>query len=295
MSDLHVSAWKRYGQDRLYVNTSDGESVAWFDRKTGQINILVEPFRAAALEALTPYLTGNAGNSGSFGNAGSGDISRGPAPRTTPSLSHFLAPEHDLALNRPGEALRAKVRELSPGLFERLMNLLLQQRGEADSWREGLVGERIVGRELKRLSAHGWRALHSIPLPRDVDVDHLLMGPGGVFAINTKSHRGKGIWVGDDVVRVNYGESRPYVRKSRGEAARVARALERGCGFPVAVRPLLVFVRPSRLTVVPSLADVRAMSERELAALGPLSGALRPDQVDSVYAVARDRRTWTQA
>ncbi|MGA5029945.1 nuclease-related domain-containing protein [Streptomyces cellulosae] len=38
------------------------------------------------------------------------------------------------------------------------------------------------------LGSQGWRALHSIPLANKVDIDHLLIGPGGVFSINTKHH-----------------------------------------------------------------------------------------------------------
>ncbi len=296
MSDLQVSAWKRYGHDRLYVNRPDGEKVAWLDRKTGHITFLEDGPHDAALEALAPYL--NEEPHGNSQRARTAQHESPPRPPTSPSVStmpQLLSPADDLALNRPGEALRAKVRELSPSLLERLIALLLGRRTEADSWRAGLVGERIVAAELRRLYARGWQVLHSIPLPREVDIDHLLIGPGGVFTINTKNHRGKSVWVGDDVVKVNYGAAHPYVRKSRGEAARVARALRKGCGFSVAVTPLLVFVGPTTLNVVPSLHDVRAIRERELAALAPLTGVLRPDQVSSLYAVARDRRTWLQA
>lgn len=303
MSDLQVSAWQRYGQDRLYVNRPDGESVAWFDRRTGQIKILVEVFRDAALEALAPHLSGHR-------------VAPPPAPGTPPPMPPrppepaaataaaatttvlaapaALPPEYDLARNRPGEALRARVRDLSPGPYGRLAALVLRRRTEADSWRDGLAGERAVAGELKRLP-RDWRVLHSIPLPRDVDIDHLLIGPGGVFTINTKNHRGKDVWVGDDSVKVNHGEARPYVRKARAEASRAARALERGCRFPVPVQPVLAFVRPAALTVEPSLHDVRAVPERSLSALGPLTGVLTADQVRTVYEVARDRRTWLGA
>ncbi|EHM27365.1 hypothetical protein SPW_4088 [Streptomyces sp. W007] len=58
---------------------------------------------------------------------------------------------------------------------------------------------------------------------------------------------------------------------------------------------MLVFVRPADLTVVPSLRDVRALNERALASLAPLAGALLPEQVEAVYAVARDQRSWSGA
>jgi hypothetical protein len=207
-----------------------------------------------------------------------------------------LPPEFDLASNRPGEALRRKVDELSPSALGRVLARLLRRRTEADPWRTGLLGERIVGKELGRLARHGWRTLHSIPLPRlNADIDHLLIGPGGVFTINTKNHRGAKVWVGDDSARVNGGDPRPYTRKIRQEAARVNRVLSARCPFPVQTNALLVFVAPADLTRVPTLHDVRVMRDRELAALAPLTGVLTSAQIETVYAVARDRRSWETA
>lgn len=283
MGELRVSAWKRRGHDRLYVNQPDGTTVAWFDRVTGRIEIKDQALRDAALEALGPYLT------------------RQPAPLlsqtgpTSEQTPHSTPPpEYDLALNKPGASLRPKLKEASPGPLGRSLAWMLRRRTEADSWRAGIAGERAVGRELGRLSRHGWRALHSIPLSPVNDIDHLLMGHGGVFTINTKNHPGASVWVGDDSVKLNHGEAYPYVRKSRSEAARAVRVLERGCGFPVTVTPLLVFVKPAALKVVPSLLDVRALSEKGLAAFGSASGVLRPAQLEIVYAVARDRRNWVR-
>ncbi|MFF9347526.1 nuclease-related domain-containing protein [Streptomyces sp. NPDC014734] len=278
MTELRVSKWKRHGMDRLYVNTPDGTAVAWFDRKTGHIEVLDETLRQPVLAALAPYVT------------------RPAAPPVVVKPTQLPPPaEHDLALRRPGDALRGKIKEVSPSLLERYLAMVLRRPTEADSWKAGLRGERVVGRELARFARRGWHTLHSVPLSPTWDVDHLLIGPGGVFSINTKNHRGKSIWVGDHAVRINHGEGRPYLRNSRREAAIVSRVLERGCGFPIAANPVLVFVRPAGLTVVSSLRDVRALDERGLAALAPLTGRLSSAQVESVYAVARDQRSWAAA
>ncbi len=278
MAELRVSSWKRHGLDRLYVNTPDGTAVAWFDRRTGHIEIKDEALRLPILNALTPYMA----------RATTTPVAVASTPLPPP-------PEYDLALRRPGDALREKIKEVSPSLVERYLSWILRRPTEADPWRAGLRGERVVSRELARLSRHNWRALHSVPLSPTWDIDHLLVGPGGVFSINAKNHRNKSVWVGDHAVRINHGKGRPYLRSSRREAEIVRDVLERGCGFPVAVTPLLVFVRPADLTVVPSLRDVRALNERALASLAPLAGALLPEQVEAVYAVARDQRSWSGA
>lgn len=280
MSELQVARWKRYGHDRLYVNLPDGTNVAWWDRKSEQITVLDDGYRDAALDALAPHLPRTTAPAAT------------PAPRA--AAPPVLSPADDLARNRPGEALRAKLDELGGNRLRQLLLRLLGRRTETDSWRSGLRGERAVGAALARLAPQGWRALHSVPLPREVDIDHLLIGPGGVFCLNTKHHPGARVWVGDEAVRIG-GGSYPYVRKSRAEACRAARALTRACGFAVDVRPVLVFVGTAGLTVVPTLRDVLAIPEHELAALGRASVVLDPDEVAAVFAIARDRRTWAGA
>jgi hypothetical protein len=270
VSGLQVSVWKRYGHDRLYVNQSDGKKVAWFDRRTGYLELLVEEQRDAVLDVLAPYITAV----------------------SSPVAHKALRSEDDLAGNSPGDALQMKVDELTPGFWRWALARLSGRRLEVDSWRAGLVGERRVGTELERLARRGdWRALHSIPLGGDVDIDHVLIGPGGAFCFNTKRHRGARVWVGDDAVRIG-GRSYPYVRKSRAEARRAAAALTTACGFPVEVQPVLAFVAVARLQVVPSLRDVHVLQERDIAALKHLKTDWRPDKVEAVYEAARDRRTW---
>ncbi|MCS0635111.1 NERD domain-containing protein [Streptomyces sp. LP05-1] len=311
MGELRVSEWRRHGHDRLYVNAPGGRTVAWFDRKTGRVEVKDELLRSAILDALAPHLTrpgpplstprpGPGPGPGPLPATRPGPPSSGPRPAVAPpaplaSPAPPLYPEHDLALHRPGDLLRPKAREESPAVLLRCLRWLLGRPVPAGPWTTGLRGEKLVGRELARLERHGWHALHSIPLSPTWDIDHLLIGPGGVFSLNTKHHPAKAVWVGDHAVRVNHGEPRPYLRKSRQEAATVKRALERATGFPVDVTPLLVFVRPARLDVVPTLRDVRALRERDLTAYGRVTGKLHPGQVEALYTAARDRRAWSAA
>jgi len=132
-------------------------------------------------------------------------------------------------------------------------------------------------------------------LANNVDIDHLLIGPGGVFSINTKHHHKRAVWVRDDSVKIDHGKPVPYARKSRAEAKRVVRVLERYCDFPVPVEPVLVFVGVSELKVVATQLSVRVSEERQVAALAPLSGVLTADQVEQVYSVARHRQAWARA
>jgi hypothetical protein len=53
----------------------------------------------------------------------------------------------------------------------------------------GATGEEQVGGLLEQLSADGWHVIHDASLGRG-NVDHILIGRGGVFTVETKSHPG---------------------------------------------------------------------------------------------------------
>jgi hypothetical protein len=108
----------------------------------------------------------------------------------------------------------------------------------ARSWYTGALGEIEVGRMLAGLGPE-WFVRHSIPIGADTkDVDHLVIGPGGVFAINTKHHRGASVWVGDHVLRINNSNT-AYLNVAQGEGVDVARRLHAKVGFPVPVIPVI--------------------------------------------------------
>ncbi|MFJ9023636.1 nuclease-related domain-containing protein [Streptomyces sp. NPDC102259] len=79
-------------------------------------------------------------------------------------------------------------------------------------------------------------------------MDHLAIGPAGVFAINSKRHRGKSVWYGDAAITVN-GATTRHIAISQSEARRIARVLSRHCGVAVPVRPVISVVHAARLTV----------------------------------------------
>ncbi|MCM3924092.1 NERD domain-containing protein [Frankia sp. AiPs1] len=317
MVELQVRPWKRFGQDRLYVNLHDGRSAACFDRRTSELTLLLDVDRDAVLAALaahlpdpptpvirtnppaatsttpapntrTPTATAHTAHNPVAGREVPAQPSVGPAELATYS--------DDLAGNPPGLALQAKLAELTPGFWRALIDRLLRRpRPETESWRKGLAGEQLVAAELDALTARGWRVLHSIPLPRNMDIDHLLIGPGGVFTLNTKNHRGARIWVGDRAATIN-GQAYRYVDRSRAEAKRASAALSDTCGFPIAVAGVLVFVEADTLTVTPSLTDVYATHHDLIAAaFEGVTGVWQPADVETIYACARRRRTWHDA
>jgi hypothetical protein len=59
-------------------------------------------------------------------------------------------------------------------------------------WRRGAVWERRTARRLAALERHGWAVLHDLALPGSrANIDHLAIGPGGVFVVDSKQYRGR--------------------------------------------------------------------------------------------------------
>jgi hypothetical protein len=80
---------------------------------------------------------------------------------------------------------------------------LLRFRVSADTvaWRRGAAGERRTARLLAPLGRRGWAVLHDLAIPgTQANIDHLVIGPGGVLVIDTKHYRGRLRVDGDGLV-----------------------------------------------------------------------------------------------
>src|SRR5665213_35704 len=170
----------------------------------------------------------------------------------------------DLFANPAGMAARSMATELKrqapvKTAISRLCGIKTPER----AFRIGADGEEMVGRELGRLCPR-WAVLHAVPVgERGSDIDHVVIGPGGVFTLNTKHHPGKRVWVSLRVVMVN-GAKTVYLRNSRYEAKRTSRLLSHAAQFEVIVRPLIVIVG-GNLTVKSQPDDVTVVGRRRVA------------------------------
>ncbi|MFE7568077.1 nuclease-related domain-containing protein [Streptomyces sp. NPDC057539] len=301
MSRLRVTPMRGQGRDRLYVTLRDGTTVAWYDKDTGRVSVLSGAGREEVLSALAPYLTG--------------EVAVGPPRVPTPADLDRLSlhPDDDLAPNRPGEGLHAELNALGDALGDVLgdagsgrlsgssgssgsagsgrlpgaSSFLPRRRWERQDPRQAeLLAQETVGDRLDRLEDAGWRVLHSIPLPGAARIDHLAIGPAGVLAVRTLPARKRRVAVADPMVRVGRAAPAPHLRWARRAAERASRALA------AEVRPVLAVVEPVRLDALPAPRDVRILRDTEIAALASLGGVLKPADIESLYATARDRHSW---
>ena len=69
--------------------------------------------------------------------------------------------------------------------------------------RDGLLAERVTGMQLNRLVASGCRVLHDLPAD-GFNIDHVVVSPAGVYAIETKSFRKPKRIAADHACKVTY-------------------------------------------------------------------------------------------
>jgi Nuclease-related domain len=224
MSTLTVVRWRKYGKDRLYVSDDAGSRIGWVDLLSASSTIEDQSRATEFHEAVAHWYQSSERMSGRPGPVAT-PAAAATQPRTPvrPSPPNHVGPaapvtphEHciDLAENRPGQAAREQADAELAAMRERsrigsFLARAFDMKTDERSWRVGAGGEETVGARLEKLRKHGWHILHAVPVgERGSDIDHVVIGPGGVYTLNTKTHPGGNIWVGKHSVLVN-GRKQP--------------------------------------------------------------------------------------
>jgi hypothetical protein len=123
--------------------------------------------------------------------------------------------------------------------------------------------QRRTRRQLNKLGRAGYRAMHASPIPDSEDqIDHLVVGPAGVFAIDSED------WDKRLIVRTKSGKQLfhgPFSKKDRlehalWEARRAADLLSGETGTQVAVRPAMAVYGPKVPWDVATIREVDVFS-----------------------------------
>lgn len=224
-----------------------------------------------------------------------------PAKESQPIAAPPTAPARDgeLRLRAPASSVIAETLRVQASAPPRsgVARLFGRSPLSADSmsWYLGALGELEVARVLDQLGPE-WSVIHAIPIgSAGSDIDHLAIGPAGVFTINSKFHEGTSVWVGSRRLLVN-GHPIDHLRNARFEASRVAKLLSRAHGRPVEVTPVVAIVGAKRITVKERPADVIVVASNRLVRhLTSSPAALRPEEAEQLRRLANDPATWGQA
>lgn len=112
--------------------------------------------------------------------------------------------------------------------------------------RQGMEGERAVGQYLERLRERGYLVFHDV-IGSGFNVDHVLIGPAGVFTVETKTRskplRGEARvrFDGERILVGGHEPDRDPVVQAKAQAAWLRELLAESTGRKFAVRPVIVF------------------------------------------------------
>lgn len=155
------------------------------------------------------------------------------------------------------------------------------------------LGELIVGDILENLGQR-WDVLHDLPLGDGV-LDHLVIGPAGVFAVQVANHGEVDVIVDGDSISVGSNSSDDLATVATS-ARLVESILTAVAGVSVPVRGLVVVVEPKRLTVKAEPSVAAVVSSRDLSrALDKAPVTLTGDDVARISDIADLVSTWPAA
>lgn len=298
MTEIILTRGKVYGHEMAYAADAAGTRLGRMNLGTGKVTVEAGSDRDEVDAALRGFAR-TLDDPGPFAVASeplaAPDAPVMPTPEPTPTWT-------DLAANRPGEGVQAEAdaawetSRQGSKFFSFTNRYIFDIKTDERAWRVGAEGERAIGERLNKLRDQGWRVLHSIPVgSRGSDIDHVVVGPGGVFTINSKNHPGGKIWVAKYQMRVN-GHVVPYLRNARHEATRASKLLSALLGYEVPVRSCVVVLTG---TIVPEVNikempdDVMVLDRMDVPRwFKKRKPVLTAEQVENIYDVARRSTTW---
>jgi hypothetical protein len=189
----------------------------------------------------------------------------------TPTLSPWPAPTlADAALQRaePKQVVvEPPLRRSVSALLDTARRLSSRsERAEHAAMKE----EQRIRDELTDLPA-GWYVLPSLDAAElDVDdqadarrLEHVVIGPGGVFIINLEHQSGAKVWVSEHTVTID-GRETDRLRDARFEARRASGQLTDSCGFNVTVQAVLVLIDAATVQTLSRPAEVHVRTQHDL-------------------------------
>ncbi|ONH26771.1 nuclease-related domain-containing protein [Pseudofrankia asymbiotica] len=177
---------------------------------------------------------------------------------------------------------------------------------EIEAWRRDAGAERHTARVLDRLGLAGYTVLHDRSTAESAgNIDHLIIGPSGVWVVETDAHRGPvrensaGVWVGKAPLRARLG-----LVAWTGEQVSAALLAELPDGWQLQAQTVLAFAQadvPGGLALVDGvlLLPASGVAEYVLSAgvvLRPLDVAMLVDVVERVlpaYEVTGPPPAWS--
>lgn len=163
---------------------------------------------------------------------------------------------------------------------------------DATAWYLDALAEIAMGRILDMLPPE-WTVLHALPAGMGaLDIDHLVIGPCGVFTVNTKHHHDQDVWVAKSTLVID-GVSLGYIPAAEVEAQRVSAIVEERMPLHAPVQPVIAFIDPKQVTIRERPAQVKVLDAWQLRRwLTNLAPVLSPTEQHDIVSLLEDPVTW---
>ena len=175
----------------------------------------------------------------------------------------------------------------------RLKRQLDQAERCTKAWDAGAVGERVVAEKLSELVPRGWYVLHDVHWPGrpKANLDHVLVGPGGVVVVDSKNWTGE-VRVASGVLWQGRFARTQAVEGALAQCAAVASVL--APPHRRLVRPLICMAAQPDLFGVTDSDVAVAGSQRVVGAIEALPAVLDQRTVVGLYAQLGQQLTHEQ-
>ena len=160
------------------------------------------------------------------------------------------------------------------------------------AWLRAAQAEMVVGDILARLP-EGYSVYHSLPIRNTAFwVDHLVVGPGGIFALSSKTRWDRDLTGSARTIPIG-DHTMPYLRDAQFESTQISALLAGAMPATAVVQPMIVLVNPNKIRLNRKLDVVTVIDSPRLRRW--LVGRPRQfsaEQQASLTAVIEDPTTW---
>jgi len=204
---------------------------------------------------------------------------RGPAQH---AIREFLAAHRTL----PTRSIRSRLFGRSP------------LAGSGAHWYWAALGELDIVTRMDRLGPE-WCVVHGLPGPGEEApgpsvIEHLVIGPAGVFSVTIHDHTRQNVWVSRRAFVVD-GHRVQHIRGAEAAAGHVERMLEAATGSSVRASTIIAVIDPGSLQVRGLPKDVFVVAAASLGSwLKARERVLDPKTVAALARAARLDTTWPE-
>lgn len=167
---------------------------------------------------------------------------------------------------------------------------------DISNYRLGLQGEQVVGQALTELLAKGYRVYHDLQFD-GFNIDHVLVGPAGVYCIETKARSKSDKADGHKVIydgrtlQFPNGEESWGLEQAVQNAKFLSQWLAKSSAEKVMVHPVLVL--PGWFIDRKTMGQVHVLNHKQIGQILPDEVNLTPDQIQRIAHQLQQKSTVT--